>query len=229
MAVAYDNASTAENAGASTSVTFSHTCSGSDRGLLVGVETYDGSVPGTVTATYAGVSMAAEVSTIHGLSDDERLSVLRLEAPASGANNVVATSSDSGDVVAAAVSVTGCHQTDMTRTSTSSAPDAVTAVSNTLASGNANELAVDFIGIYASSATFAASSPSTGRINNNNTTAMQSIGAATQAGAASVTMEWTINIAKSPGHALIIVAEAAAPPATVPYNPHYQRSPILAQ
>jgi hypothetical protein len=103
MAIAFD--STANGNSAGTSTTFSHTCSGSDRGLFVGVLT-DGTVTGV---TYAGVAMAL-VNSVLGTPTGNNEYLYYLSAPATGANNVIATASGSGSVFGHSMSYTGVLQ-----------------------------------------------------------------------------------------------------------------------
>lgn len=117
MAIAYD-ASSRGAVAAGTSITFSHTCTGADLALFVGVQYFDddSSAP---TATYNGVSMTLVVeatSTELGSFQRERLFVL--VAPATGSNNVVV--SFGATVVAGeaqAASYTGVDQTTPTEAS----------------------------------------------------------------------------------------------------------------
>lgn len=104
MAVAFDAASSTSSA-AATSLTFSHTCTGSDRALGVGVTLND---TAATTVTYNSVSMTQEVAV--GTGSPVRL--YELENPTTGANNVVVSIGVEVQVIAGAVSVTGADQTD---------------------------------------------------------------------------------------------------------------------
>lgn len=107
MAIAYD---TITNAGlwdgSQSSVTWSHTCSGSDRALVVYVNPWQNSCSGV---TYNGVSMTALGTYI--TASGWKLYAFYLKNPASGTNNVVATLNTSTYVRTAAVSFTGADQT----------------------------------------------------------------------------------------------------------------------
>ncbi len=102
MAIAFDTATNGGNAGAS-SLTFSHTCTGSNLFLVVAVFDSNDTVTGV---TYAGSAMTkAWVST--GLGESFWYKI----APASGANNVIVTkSAGTASVGAVASSYTGCNQ-----------------------------------------------------------------------------------------------------------------------
>lgn len=111
MAVAFDAATNSGDTN-STSITFSHTCSGSDRVLYVFVNAQAGNV--VTGVTYNSVSMTQLVA-----SDGDAGSLgfygynylYRLIAPSTGANNVVVSASSSGWMRASAWSGTGGHQT----------------------------------------------------------------------------------------------------------------------
>jgi hypothetical protein len=108
LAVVFDNASSSTTNGANTTLTFSHTTSGSDRALGVGVSINIPDNPDSVT--YNGVSMTMETSI--ELDDGDNSSLWKLENPASGAHDVVVTVPSACGIVAGAVSVTGADQVD---------------------------------------------------------------------------------------------------------------------
>lgn len=117
----FDTATDGGNNGGSTNnLTFSHTCTGSDRLLVVGV-TGDqvGGVDDISSVTYAGVNMAF-VSKRGILGMDRWLYIYELEGPASGANNVVVTSSGTHYLLAGATSYAGAAQSGQPDGSTTS-------------------------------------------------------------------------------------------------------------
>lgn len=119
MALAYDSSATS-NTGSASSLTYSHTCSGVDRILLVQV--WCGSNRTISSITYNGVSMT-ELSTLTGgsIGAGERTAVYYLIAPATGANNVVVTLSGATSIASNSASYTGVDQTnpiDASRTET---------------------------------------------------------------------------------------------------------------
>lgn len=133
MAVTLDT-TTSSNGASSTSWTFSHTCSGSDRVLLVGFFKF-ASGDSVTGVTYGGVAMtqlgkrAADASGyiyLYGLVN-----------PATGANNVVATSSASVEWYGEAVSYNGVNQTtpfpDTAVTSTSTGTSFTGTITTTVA------------------------------------------------------------------------------------------------
>jgi len=116
MAIAYDNYLGYQSPGTPSSVTQSFTTSGSNRALLVGIHIED--VSDTISGvTYAGVSMTevpiGNTSFAGGGGRTERIYLYYLAAPASGANDIVAsatgTISNAFDLYA--ISYTGVNQT----------------------------------------------------------------------------------------------------------------------
>jgi hypothetical protein len=125
MAIAYDT-STDGGEVSGTSLSWSHTCTGSDRILFVGMLSSD-SAPNAVT--YNGTNMT--------LVDSARLStpyyslMYMLVNPSSGANNVSITI-DSGFVHGCSVSYTGAAQSGQPDASTGGVTSAATSVTGTL-------------------------------------------------------------------------------------------------
>lgn len=112
MAVAYDNDTQAlQNANVS-SVTFSHTAAGSNRGILVYV-CLQGTSQTVSSVTYAGASLSLiGAQNNSDTSGPNRLEVWGLAASATGANNVIVTLSANNTAWdASAISFTGAHQT----------------------------------------------------------------------------------------------------------------------
>lgn len=111
MAIAFD-AQSKDSASfqSGTSFSWTHTCSGSDRYLIVSVFTF--TPAGTLTApTYNGVSMTQIQVT--DLSGSNKLWLFGLVAPATGANTVSFSFSSSNSFVAGvATSYTGVDQTN---------------------------------------------------------------------------------------------------------------------
>lgn len=110
MAVAFDARSEGENNTSATSLTVSHTCTGSDRVLYVFAWSGSGLVDiSTVTGTYNGTSMAIKFT---GTDQTNRpVRVFRLVAPSTGANNIVLSWSGNDYVRLIGASFTGVDQT----------------------------------------------------------------------------------------------------------------------
>lgn len=112
MAIAYDTYSGVLGSGSS--VTLSHTCTGSDRFLAVSVMISN--ARSVTSVTYAGVAMTFKVKTELG-SGKQEVHVYYLANPASGANNIVATIDSSSFLYLKDTSYTGVDQTTPTGSS----------------------------------------------------------------------------------------------------------------
>lgn len=109
MAIALDSANAGQGYGAATSFTRSHTCSGDNRILLVGV--WQGSNSDLVTGvTYAGVAMTRVDVQALASGGNGHTYLYYLIAPATGANNIVVSLSSSINGSIQAVSYTGAAQ-----------------------------------------------------------------------------------------------------------------------
>lgn len=127
MAIAFNAKTLATQTGAgSTSTTFSHTCTGSDRFLIVSCRTSNWTAgnPTNITATYNGVSMTAISINVqvYLTSNNWRWHSFYIVNPASGANNVVITTTGgSGILRGLAASYTGVDQASPVLTSNTGA------------------------------------------------------------------------------------------------------------
>lgn len=122
MAIAVDATSSSANQTGS-SVTFAHTCGGSNRILVVAVSIAAG-IPTVSGITYNGVALT-QIATVLGVAADRRTELWYLIAPATGANNIVVTLSGAPGAFfnVGAVSYTGVKQTGQ--------PDATANTNNT--------------------------------------------------------------------------------------------------
>lgn len=107
MAISYDTGVNATIANPGSSLTWSHTCTGSERILFVSATINRSSITGI---TYGGVSMTAIGSPTLG-GDGFYNYLYYLVAPATGANNVVITPGSSVLILGSSVSYTGAAQT----------------------------------------------------------------------------------------------------------------------
>lgn len=116
---------------ASSPTNLSHTCTGSNRGLLVAIFINNSATVSSIT--YAGAAMAQVITTVSGT---ERYYLFRLENPASGSNTIVVTPSSVSGVSISIIgqSWTGVNQTGMVGDSASdlSALSSSTSFSRTL-------------------------------------------------------------------------------------------------
>ena len=105
MAIAFDAATDGGNSATGT-LTFAHTCTGTNRFIVVG---FVGNTVDDVTGvTYNGVAMSLIAKV---LSDSTRYVYLYgLVAPATGSNNVVITTSSADTIIGGALSYTGVKQ-----------------------------------------------------------------------------------------------------------------------
>ncbi len=109
MTIAFDAASGAGDGSNTTSRTVSHTCTGSDRALVLGVQS--GATPPSdiiTGATYNGVSMTLVAKLVTNSSHPVYL--FYLSNPASGTHDIVVSASGSQTILMAAASYTGVNQ-----------------------------------------------------------------------------------------------------------------------
>ena len=134
MAIAFDSATRATT-GTGTSLTFSHTVSGSNRILVVGVADNDATTGDTITGvTYNGVAMS-RISGGYGTNTDGGTVFLYyLVAPATGTHNVVVSCSSSHSLSALAASYTGAAQTGQPDANTAQSTSASTSINISLTS-----------------------------------------------------------------------------------------------
>ena len=117
------------------SITFSHTCTGANRILLVGVAT-NGDTSDVITGvTYNGVSMTRAATVVGGAG--HRVYLYYLIAPATGAHDVVVSASDSAHSLRAiSASYTGAAQSgqpDASNTNTANPGTSITTTVTTVA------------------------------------------------------------------------------------------------
>jgi len=106
MAVTFD-AATAPAAVTAASLTFAHTCA-ANASLAVGTVCF--LATGATGVTYNGVAMTLEVLVTPAIGDT--VEIWKLDAPDSGAHDVVITYATSRNIIGGAVSVVGADRTD---------------------------------------------------------------------------------------------------------------------
>ncbi len=106
LAVAFDATSTLNGTTAALTHSWGHTCTGTNRLLVVGVSVFAGDTVSTVT--YAGVTLtkAGHIASV----GNDRAEMWYLIAPATGANTIVVTLSASARAVLGATSWTAVYQ-----------------------------------------------------------------------------------------------------------------------
>lgn len=102
--------------GSGSSYSWSHTCSGSNRALIVCVNlnTFGGISISSVTYNGVGMTLVAGVTA----SNSRRSAIYKLSNPASGSNTVQVNLSGASDSSATSISFTGAHQTTGSLTGT---------------------------------------------------------------------------------------------------------------
>jgi len=110
MAIAFDATSTLQS-GAGTSLTWAHTCTGSDRLLAVNATVATVGSYTVTGVTYNSVALADIGSAT--TTQPFTVKLWALAGPSTGSNNVVITSSTSKDLIGGSSSYTGCKQTGL--------------------------------------------------------------------------------------------------------------------
>ncbi len=189
--IVFDAASNSGYQSATSSYSWSHTCSGINRYLVVGIAML--SLAQTVSnITYNGVALSL-LGTKASISGAARIELWGLVAPATGSNTIAVTLSGSIASAGCAASYTGVHQTVSTEAFNSAqatnvgAADAtvnVTTIAN-------NDWVVDIVATDDTAITIG-----TGNTSRNNVTGVGGSGAMGDTGgsispAASTTMSWT--------------------------------------
>ena len=130
MAIAFDATAQAGQGAVGTTLTYSHTCTGSNRILFVSAGTI-GSLVNVTGITYNGVAL-----TNIGFQTTGALvtTLWYLVAPATGANNIVITLLSSNPVTGQSSSFTGASQTGVPDASGTGGPTATTSYSQSLTS-----------------------------------------------------------------------------------------------
>lgn len=190
MAIAYD-ATSGVARGWVTSDSFSHTCTGANRLLLVWVYFDRGNGSYTTSAlTYAGVTL----TLVDTLNDGTHYAELwRLIAPTEGANTLAATYNNVGPtakVVIRALSYTGVDQTTPLGALASASGYTTTATVNV--SSASAELVSDMGVCMSAGATLVVGADQTSRYElDTGESGIAAFGFSDEAGASSVTMSWS--------------------------------------
>lgn len=197
MPPTYDNVSTGTGTGA-TSISWTHTASGSNRCVYVGVfiNTATGAEPANLAGTYDSVSMTKLDSV--AIASAEVLIVFRLANPNTGAKTVSITWTGSFDSVGAALSYTGVDQStpDGTTTADSSGGEVSSSIDVTSAAG---QTVIDFIGIRQN--TDGTEAPGGGQTQRaTHESSYINLYGSEEAGATTTTMSWTWTTAAARYH-----------------------------
>lgn len=183
----FDAVSSLRDGSGTATVSWSHTCSGSDRALIVSVF-FDASLT-VSTVTYNGVAL----TRIGGISDGtNKVDQWKLSNPASGANTVAVTTGGGFGIIGAAISFTGAHQTTASLTGTQATATGSNSSTISVNVGSASdEIVVDAAG-FSADPTLTVGDSQTERWKRgfNEPDNFNFVGS-TEAGAATVTMSWT--------------------------------------
>jgi len=188
------------------SLTWSHTVSGSSRLLIVGVTVDDVTQQNITGVTYAGTAMT-KIGTAAAAAGTQT-TLWQLVAPATGANNVVATSSISTTpTMGVAMSFNGVDQTTPVGTpGTNTNTNGTSSVTIASTSGN---MIVDAAGI----SNAGGSGPTVGgsqTLQQSNVLTGTRNGGSTAAGAASVAMTWSWGVSDNTTQIAVEVKAAGA-------------------
>lgn len=190
MALAFDAASGAK-ADNGTLLSFAHTCTGSDRVLIVTAGALGFPPAAAITGiTYAGVAMTQAWSVAHTQVDSlEMVSEgWYLIAPATGSNNVVVSFNSADELWASATSFTGADQSVPLGTPVTGQAASVTP--SVTVSSAPGEIVID--GLRAGQPTITVGAGQTSRNEQENINFSSAGGSSTEPGAASVTMSWSL-------------------------------------
>lgn len=211
-ALAIDSTSSSGCFGCS-SLSWSHTVSGSDRCLLVAPTRYD-TFDALSTATYNAVSMTLVPSS--GLtSGNHEVALYSLVAPATGANNVQITTAPGvvTELTGGAVSFTDCHQTTPVGTAATASGTSTTPSVNV--SSAAAEIVIDNLSIV-HSGTLTVGAGQTQRWNAIGAGGFAKYAGSTETGASTTTMSWSNSTSQAWAISAVPVKPVAAAASLVP-------------
>lgn len=134
MAIAFDTATDGGITASGTSLTWSHTCTGSDLLLRVGVRGTLEATDRITGVTYNGVAMTL-IARVQNAFPDRWISLWELVGPASGANDVVVSSSPADVIIGQSASYTGADAHDADNTATGSSVDTLACSATPVADG----------------------------------------------------------------------------------------------
>lgn len=208
--VAFDAATSGTKTGTASSLTFAHTCTGSDRGLFVGVGAEQGGGITVTSVTYAAVGMTEKWNAIFSVFFTH--GGFTLVAPSTGANNVVITMSGTCDtIMGGAISATNVHQTVPVGTADVGTFSAVTTTSRTVGSVGSEDLVVDSIFFATIADDCTAGANQTERYESGTTAGQSKTHGSSQAGADGGVMSWDSTFANfSGGHGAIAFKPVAS-------------------
>lgn len=184
MAIAVD--ATSGSSGVSATLTWSHTCTGSNLILFVGVSCATSRTINSVTYNSVGMTSIASVNTSGG----NTVALYYLLNPATGANNIAVTLDASGSQINSAASYTGAKQSGVPDASDTTAVASGTSVQGDVTTTLDNCWITGYF--LNNSGTFSAGSGTTLRESSAGSRVMADTNAAkTPAGAYTISCTWT--------------------------------------
>lgn len=190
MAIA-DRVTASSDVGGATSLTYAHAVAGTtDLAIWVCVDDFRNPTSADPSGiTYAGGALTKIANYLGGTGNDNTVSLWRRLAPATGSNNVVVTHNQAHDITAVSISYSGVDQAtpnDTVQVNDVATPDPTHNV--TSATG---DVVVSFVGGWGTAGdAWQAAGDLTERLENNNTSGVNSIAVGDAPGAASVTATW---------------------------------------
>ena len=173
--------------GACTSLSWSHTVSGSDTLLDVGTSGYD-TTPDTITGVTYNAAPMTVVPSSSATNGGHTVAIYGLVAPATGTNTVVVSANGTmTDLGAGAVSFTGAHQTTPFGTANTATGSSTTPSVNV--SSAADEIVMDTVNII-HNGTLTVDGSQTQRWNAISGSGFIKYGGSTETGSATTTMSW---------------------------------------
>lgn len=190
MALAQDSLTTFVDQTDQTSASWSHTCSGENRLLLVFITCNAPS--SSISCTYAGVSMTLHDSTQTTGGSQKRAVIFKLANPATGSNTVSISNITSGYRKGYSVSLTGVKQDTLVGTASKATGTSTTPSVNV--SSATGERVYDIVASVGdgSSLSYTPGSGQTEVLDSNTLSYLAAAGSY-EGGASTVTMSWTVS------------------------------------
>lgn len=208
----FDSASSAQTSATVTSISVSHSASGSDRLALICASHWQQDPAASDPVTYGGSSAGVTLvrsETQDAVNNRRKAHLYRLIAPPTGAQTAQFNlASPTFDVALSVVSYTGVDQTDPLGTAAGvTGSSAAPSVNVSSASG---ELVVDYVRAFAGVTSLTANASQTSRVEQEGWSANgPAAGNSEKAGAASVTMSWTLSASSPWAHIAVPLKPAA--------------------
>jgi len=209
MALAYDATTKQDSSGYVNSLTFSHTCTGSDLGLIVQIACRTG-VADISGVTYNGVAMTASATAEN--TNVCGVTTWKLIAPASGANDVVVSLGGYKLLTAVASSFSGANQTTLVEAVNGGNATYSDAPSNAVTTLTDGAIVIDGLNLQGAR-TVTVGASQTDRSNSDHTDAnlgQMVVSTEPQATAGSTTMSHSWTSGDNWAHVLLAIKPAAA-------------------